>query len=108
MYLVVMVWLVSHGCDYWREPGLSVEDGSDGPCLKIVVPDGIRTVVSSDVVKLSPGHPVRISCRQRLPFVAVRYSFTWRSRCQLQAAGLTIPTISQAPPRLVARSHESL
>lgn len=67
-------WLVSHGCDYWTEPALSVEKTGDGPCLKVVVPEGVGVVLSSDVVSVTAGHPIAVSCRVRAA-AATRITF---------------------------------
>ena len=58
-------WLVGHGCDYWREAGLSIETADGNPCLKLDVPEGIAITLSSDTVEAAPGRPVRVWCRVR-------------------------------------------
>lgn len=58
-------WLLNHGTDNWQETTLSIEATGDGPCLKMVVPEGTRARLSSDVVALRPGQPVKITCRVR-------------------------------------------
>ncbi|MEW6357628.1 MAG: carbohydrate binding domain-containing protein [Planctomycetota bacterium] len=58
-------WLLHHPCDNWREADPAVEQGEHGPCLKVVVPEGISAAICSDAVDVSPGHPIVISCRMR-------------------------------------------
>ena len=58
-------WLVSHGCDYWTEAKLSTDLLDGEPCLKVEMPEGVWAQVSSDVVKLTPGHRVWTVCRVR-------------------------------------------
>ena len=54
-------WLVGHGCDQWREAALSIQQTDNGPCLRIVIPEG--GAIASEAVDLAPGHPTLISCR---------------------------------------------
>ena len=58
-------WLVSHGCDYWRQAELAIETVDGNPCLKLDVPEGIAVTLCSDTVEAAPGRPVRVSCRVR-------------------------------------------
>ena len=58
-------WLLNHGCDYWEEATLTIQPGEHGPCLRLDVPAGVSTTLSSDAVAVSPGNPVRLTCRVR-------------------------------------------
>ena len=58
-------WLVSHGCDDWREASLSIHTHAGNPCLRVRVPEGVGVNVSSDVVPVAVGRPVRLSARVR-------------------------------------------
>ena len=58
-------WMINHGCDYWHEAELTVEETASGPVLKAVVPDGVRVGIGSDAVDVAQGHPVTISCRMK-------------------------------------------
>jgi len=85
-------WLVSHGCDYWRRAELSIDETLEGLCLRIDVPEGISVTVSSDVARMSEGHPVEISCRARAKtaaHVSFRSSFSG-TRAELKSEWRTL------------------
>jgi len=57
-------WLGAVGWDNLRDPEFSIEAGESGPCLK-AVPTSAGCTVVSDVVPVTPGYPIQISCRVR-------------------------------------------
>ena len=56
-------WLMSHGCDYWLAGKMTVQYLDGNPCLRLQVPEGVHVTLASDVVPVSPGHPIYFSCR---------------------------------------------
>ncbi len=58
-------WLISHGCDYWQAAKMTVQNLDGNPCLRLRVPEGVHVTLASDVVPVSPGHPIYFSCRLR-------------------------------------------
>ena len=58
-------WLINHGCDYWDEATLTVEETDGQPVLRLEVPDGVSVALSSDAAEVGPGHPLKMSWRLR-------------------------------------------
>lgn len=58
-------WMLGHGCDYWAEAMATLDTDGDGRCLRLEVPEGVGTTLASDVVEVTPGRPLRLSCRLR-------------------------------------------
>ncbi|MGC9316449.1 MAG: hypothetical protein ACP5KN_00265 [Armatimonadota bacterium] len=58
-------WLGERGWDTVHDASFSVEDIAGDPCLKVSVAAGLPKAVVSDVIPVSPGRPIRVSCRVR-------------------------------------------
>jgi len=68
-------WLWGHGCDYWQEADVRVEESADGQrYFRLDVPEGTGVFVNSAAVPVAPGHAVHSAARLRAdPPASVRF-----------------------------------
>jgi len=63
--LDVANWLPHHHANDWREWTMSVEGPPGDRTLKMTIPEGVLAILHSDVVAVTPGHPMHVGCRVR-------------------------------------------